>query len=359
MDTEAEGLTGSQIGRQPSGLHERQSWQPHALYGLESLLTGIMRHTGPFLSNTARLYAWCGQFARRVRPWWSPLSLVVSAGEGLPEGQMRAAQTTQVISRSESAHHTELSRVSNVRDLSGWLSVPSIPLQPIQHLNPVQPPRLVPALFRPAIESAVLQAAQTTPRSGSANHTELPSVPNVNDLRSWPPVFGVPAFQPALSFSVSSKSRRELRGGFPVSQPSQAMLTDVEQRKAAPAISPPAQQTADHMAPLFFTAEQAAARPGPTAGLGALEKLLERTDLPAPLPGIELRLVSPEILAPAARRPANDAEDGQPLKNELTPPAPVPAASPAPQLDINTVADRVYQTIIRRQQLERERRGLY
>ena len=35
------------------------------------------------------------------------------------------------------------------------------------------------------------------------------------------------------------------------------------------------------------------------------------------------------------------------------------ASAPPPPLDINAVADRVYQTLQRRQQLERERRGLY
>jgi hypothetical protein len=38
---------------------------------------------------------------------------------------------------------------------------------------------------------------------------------------------------------------------------------------------------------------------------------------------------------------------------------PVPASPPVPQLDINAIADKVSQTLQRRQQFERERRGLY
>jgi hypothetical protein len=92
---------------------------------------------------------------------------------------------------------------------------------------------------------------------------------------------------------------------------------------------------------------------------GAIEKLIERTVLPVPLPGLELRLVSPEKQSSSIDR-ASDATDGRPPKADVsTPPTSVPASSPMPQLDINRVADKVYQTLQRRQLLERERRGLY
>jgi hypothetical protein len=38
---------------------------------------------------------------------------------------------------------------------------------------------------------------------------------------------------------------------------------------------------------------------------------------------------------------------------------PLPTAPPPPPLDINAVADKVYQALVRRHRFERERRGLF
>lgn len=90
---------------------------------------------------------------------------------------------------------------------------------------------------------------------------------------------------------------------------------------------------------------------------GAIERLIERTMVPVPLPGLKLRLVAPEELTVAGERRV-PAEDSRPPALDGTGPTPAGSAPP-PELDINAVADRVYQTLERRQQLERERRGLY
>jgi hypothetical protein len=88
---------------------------------------------------------------------------------------------------------------------------------------------------------------------------------------------------------------------------------------------------------------------------GVVEQLIERTLLPAPLPGLEVRLVPPEHrLTSEARAPA-EAPDPPPSPEERRP----EPAAPPPALNIDALADRVYQTLQRRQQLERERRGLY
>jgi hypothetical protein len=94
---------------------------------------------------------------------------------------------------------------------------------------------------------------------------------------------------------------------------------------------------------------------------GAIERLIERTVMPALLPGLELRMIDPEEHSSRAdweakadsrqQRNENTQADGQTV-------APVPSP-PAPPLNINEVADKVYQTLMRRQQLERERKGLY
>ena len=86
---------------------------------------------------------------------------------------------------------------------------------------------------------------------------------------------------------------------------------------------------------------------------GAVEKLIESTVLPEPSPGLEMRLASP-------RKTGLESETVFPERSRaddsiLPPSAPDSTA----QIDINEVTDRVYLTLQRRQQLERERKGLY
>jgi hypothetical protein len=94
---------------------------------------------------------------------------------------------------------------------------------------------------------------------------------------------------------------------------------------------------------------------GATDARGVVEQLIERTLLPAPLPGLEVRLVPPEQRVTSEARAPADAPYPPPSPEEHRPEA---TASP-PALNIDALADRVYQTLRRRQQLERERRGLY
>jgi hypothetical protein len=94
---------------------------------------------------------------------------------------------------------------------------------------------------------------------------------------------------------------------------------------------------------------------GPTDARGVIEQLIERSLLPAPLPGLEIRLL------PLDQRVTGEAR--APSDSPYPPPAPEvsrpEASAPQPAVNIDVLADRVYQTLQRRQQLERERRGLY
>jgi hypothetical protein len=84
-----------------------------------------------------------------------------------------------------------------------------------------------------------------------------------------------------------------------------------------------------------------------------VEKVIERTHEAVPMPGLEIRLIRP------SERETSDQRQRADERDRATPSAPAPSAPPAPQLDINAVADKVYQTLVRRQQFERERKGLY
>lgn len=99
--------------------------------------------------------------------------------------------------------------------------------------------------------------------------------------------------------------------------------------------------------------------PSPSARQGAIAKLIEHTARPVTLPGLELRLVSPQKQPSGTRRPAEVAQ----AERQTTATAPLQPAAPAapspPALDINAISEKVYHRLLRRQQLERERRGLY
>src|SRR5262249_52040020 len=103
----------------------------------------------------------------------------------------------------------------------------------------------------------------------------------------------------------------------------------------------------------------AAVSHSPPDAQGAIAKLIEQTARPVRLPGLELRLVSPEKSPSGARRPAEVAQDERPTTAATPLQPPAPAAPSPPALDINAISEKVYDRLLRRQRLERERRGLY
>ncbi len=102
--------------------------------------------------------------------------------------------------------------------------------------------------------------------------------------------------------------------------------------------------------------QESTLRPEPQGGL---EKFLEQYVVPAPMPGLAMRLLEP---APESevfdQRPSDSGERAGRQEPVASAPAPQTAPPQPPSLDINAIAERVYQTLRRREQLERERRGL-
>jgi hypothetical protein len=156
-------------------------------------------------------------------------------------------------------------------------------------------------------------------------------------------------FQPRLLSSVSSVPRQEIRGGFPgnlnteIRPPANISASDLITTAAA---NPPAFRnplTPEMSSSARSLQVQVSAPPPPM--------------LPAALPGLHIRLLRPEESPLVTERAANDATPGGRSISE-TSKAPAPSAAPPP-LDINAVADRVYQVLQRRHRFERERSGLY
>ncbi len=165
------------------------------------------------------------------------------------------------------------------------------------------------------------------------------------------------SFPPRLASNVSSFPRHEVRGGFPVSPKTEIRRdSDTSSSDLFGAAVRDTSVFVNYVSP--ETSLSAGAPQGETPEPPAvIERLIERTVFPMAMPGLQIRPVRPDASAPATQRSANDTPEGRRSTME-TPKGPA-SAPPPPPLDINAVADKVYQTLQRRHQLERERRGLY
>jgi hypothetical protein len=223
------------------------------------------------------------------------------------------------------------------------------------------------AILRPinTVTDTMLQSESEPISSGSSGFSLLTA-----EMKDFPALEGLaiggqPAFQTRLVSSVSPFPRQEVRGGFPTSVKTEIRLDgdiSFDGRVAGPASDTSASGNNLSLESALLAGSPPSGRAATQLEIakssGAIERLIDRTVLPVPLPGLQIRLVKPDDSASAAQRSANDAtEGGRSTIGLPNAQAPVPAAPPP--LDINAVADKVYQTLQRRHQLERERRGLY
>jgi hypothetical protein len=118
----------------------------------------------------------------------------------------------------------------------------------------------------------------------------------------------------------------------------------------APANEP---RAAEALVPVHH-GEASAVQAGVATQVRAIETLIERTVGPAPVPGLEIRVLKRAPRGVDDDRPATD----QPREANASPQL-EPAPAPPQPLDIAAVADKVYRLLQRRQRLERERKGRY
>ena len=214
------------------------------------------------------------------------------------------------------------------------------------------------SLERPALRLAILRPINTVagtvqrkesgPLSAAASGF---SMAETNDLRpEHSLVEGLSAFPPRLVSRASSLQRQEVRGGFPV-----PMAAEV--RGDADTSSDDLVGTSMHDTSAFRN--DGATESRSLAPSRRAEVLEPAAIPPMALPGVQIRLLRPDESAsttpPSGKNVAEGA--GRSALDISKPQPPVPAAPPP--LDINAVADKVFQVLRRRHQLERERRGLY
>jgi hypothetical protein len=174
--------------------------------------------------------------------------------------------------------------------------------------------------------------------------------------------------------SVSLAPRQEIRGGFPklpeisatpaalaphpLREPGRAVFSlPMPQARVLTQASPTVKGIG--RSPPTTPPSSVASSSSPSQSAPSLiEQLIEQTTVPGTLPGLELRLVNPESVRAHPSESRDRTEEKTPSPPAAsTPFRPAPAAPLPPPLDINAVADQVYQKLQHCQRFERERRG--
>lgn len=297
-------------------LSARQSWRPLALRGTALLLKALNRRNRWLEQTITARLSWTEALSRRLAPW-SALPL-----------ELRAERPTSLTARAPVNRCADTSRpLSKARD--------GVAVQTM-------------TVARPAVRLAIMREPG---RDGVSDRSLPPAVPRLladnRRARSLPVDTGItelPLVDPVISAPRSESAYRSERLELPAH--AQPRMLPVVALRPSQTDSGPLTSFSPEIAP---TAPAALAAP---VAPGAVEMLLAQSG--KPIPGLELRLLRQESAGAGPPPPASKAE----ADDQGSSAPPVQMSVPAP-LDINTVADRVYQTLMRRQQLERERRGLF
>ncbi len=366
-------------GDLPHGVSERQGWLPPALRSVSSLVLDRAWRTARMTERSAAALAWHASLSRRVsrRP--------ALTGDGLPSTPVPAA-------RSEAPPFLEASPQGTASTPPAFHAAPHdapprvATAPPGGGSGPFRPP--VP-LVGPAVEAGRRspprgQAAGGHPagRSGAPPHPASRSgtPPHPTGRSGTPPhPTGRLADPPAGSWppapDAAWRAAAPWAGPWPPvpAPPARPARVDAESwRPAPPAAAAPGgddlgvrdrgQRGPVQPAPAPRFPPRVPGRQAPPAAL-ALPGLAIR-----PVHGGELagagpaRPAEPPPARPAredgasraGRRDAPDAEGADGARPRVPDPRPAPA-----EPDVDAVAEQVYQRLLRRQRLERERRGRY
>ena len=211
------------------------------------------------------------------------------------------------------------------------------------------------ATFRP-ITTPSNPAGHSQSASTLSGSTEFSLV--TGEKKNYPGLEGLeledqPAFRPRLVSSVSSFPRQEVHGGFPID-----LKTEVRPDRDTPSasrVAVPAQVFGSNVETASLTGSDQVNTSEPA---GVIERLINQTVAPVALPGIQLRLLTPDAAGSASKASTPITPQGGRSTAEK-PKEPAPISATPPPLDIDAVANKVYQTLQRRHRLEQERRGLY
>lgn len=376
--------------------HARQSWKPKGVSAANSLVDGIVDRLEKSVARPMQLSDWYYQIAQRVSPWpgWSPMSLEF----GHRETQMPQSAETRglIINDMESVSADEPQALTADNQPS-----------PQKEVEPLL--RKENTLHRPSIRLAILQpeklaasGPQSQPRREEADifsHSSgaiTPSDAMLDNSRSSLPIIRNKAADEADQASpamgnlktrviarAASSSRVEIRGGYPSSPmtyspgrdvPVSEVPSDFESgnfraNRNLPSTRSDEREAYGHVireqivpnetgdAALPVRQDEESPTPLQAEPKDAVEKLIEQTDIPTPMPGLEIRMVSPQEQSQPDTNNVTGSHRQQ-VENSAARPIPDAVNEQQQQINIQEVADKVYDRIMRRQRLERERKGL-
>ncbi len=372
-----------------SGSWRRQSWRPPTVIAMAAFLSERLQRNATFLQNATRFSGWYERFAHRVQPFpgWPQLAMELPAAQHLPEISATAVEETSLVSSPDIA-------ISALRTPS-----PQVQRSVAQSAKTVpQPPPGFSVPNRPAIKLAILKnhqlpinsilqqekhlriqagyeqtslAKEGKSFSGLENEMGQPS--NYSPTTPLPrELYRLILERPSriankdksvietrLIPNISRSPRQEVQGGFPKFKSSPTKLTETGgARSESSNVLPPPRignfgETTSDMIP---SPRLAAGTSLKVPTQSAIEKLIDNSQLPASLPGLEVRLLPPkekELTNRDSKNPTNNWQSKTEVERIAVP------GPPTPQLNIEELADRVQQTLLRRHLLECERKGLY
>ncbi len=358
----------------PAATRARLTWRPPTFRAAQSLFAG-MPFSYSTLARVNRLLEWHERLAHRFLPRLGSAPPQLEFGAGMTyrtrrEDRPHRAATFKGVEpqarRPGPLHPPTYAATPPQTKLENSPERWSADVQTTLQSHPIADNDVEIASFGPIVGEFPGEKIEPVLKRLSKSGREEPStfaLPSLPGL-SVPRLTEAPSVpRPRLRLSTPPIPRREVTGAFPQSEPilADAIMVGPGRVKGTKrdganengALSWEAARQS--IATAALRVPDVATNPdakSPTA----IERLLEQTRKPAPLPGLEIRLVRrSEPEEGDQRRPA-DARD----RVRPNPPAsPPPTTPPAPQLDINAVADKVHQILVRRQQFERERKGFY
>jgi len=382
----------------------RQVWRPQGVGQVETFLRSRVRRAGRIGQIAAQWEAWHRQFSGRLRPrsGWSSLGLEYAGGR---EAGSETAPIVRAVPRVPPAPAEERPTLSEARFERGS-PVPFVPPRPETSL----PGREESVETRPAVRAARQPSNASTP---GIQRKSAPAVPARLSASFAAPPLARPAvglsvlsaaplqaegasesasFPLRLALSVAPSGRREQQGGFPSPQLAQVRQGSIpasalpiapergsDDGRARPSLRPPAERPEAPIPgrrasevgaraanpPLFPSDSADMPRLGRVASANAGETqdivdwLLGPDGMPRPLPGLEIRPITPQERptadAPGPSETADTAETAFQRESH--------GREKTPHLDVRAVADKVVEQVTakmqRRERLERERKGLY
>ena len=394
----------------PRSIAKRQQWRPHGLASAESLTALLGRRRSVFLERSQRLSAWYDRLFRRVRPFqgWTPLPLEITlpVRDGMPHSSSRAGLTGRPLfaraegdrrhdrqvsrlpirspirlavlgavredfaAETENAHHPAVATVAGPalalvpqaarsrREVRGGFPMSANPIPGFA--APAIPATRTTEPLRSSIEQAQLARSK---RSASEVRTvsrvsvpALPAMPIVPSMSVIPPQHReIPGSDPSLEpatprpGSLVEQLRPSTGETGTVPRTSVPPLPVTSTASSMPAIPPPHQEISGYGRSL----EPATSQPR-----NVVEQLVDQMVFPTLVPGLELRLVRRDE-PPAPPEPSSSPGRDTPSAVHPHGLANAPPQPPAPAIDVNAIADKVYRRLVRNQQRARERKGLY